>query len=233
MNILKKISLTLKYRKYSAIKTQLTKYFRRLNKDQKFCIISNDCWGAELYKLLDRPFNTPFIGLMLMGPCYIELLKDFKYYLNLPLNFKDQSKYSEMQAIKSGTNFPLGVLGDSGIEVHFLHYKSKEEAREKWQRRVNRIDWDHLFIKYDCSKDYADEETVGKFIKMPYANKVVFGKENFGFKEVVLVEHCPYNAVKQFRSCFVNFSPVGWLKGDTIYKTQLQKYIGKLASKYL
>lgn len=233
MFILKRIFFAIKFRTKKVLKIILILYFKNYLGKKEFCIISNDCWGAELYKILDRPFNTPFIGLMLMGPCYIKLLEDFKYYLNLPLNFIDNSKYGEMQVIKSGTNFPLGVLGDSGIEVHFLHYKSKEEAKDKWQRRLIRIDWDHLFIKYDCNKDYADKATVEKFIKMRYANKLIFGKENFGFKEVVLVEHCAYNAVKQFRSCFLNFSPVGWLKGETMYKTWSKKYIGKLTSQFL
>jgi uncharacterized protein (DUF1919 family) len=215
------------------IKSLLIKYFKNQVGNQKFCIISNDCWGAEIYKLLEKPFNTPFIGLMLMGPCYIQLLEDLKYYLNLPLHFIDQSKYGEMQAIKSGINFPLGVLGDSGIEVHFLHYQSKEEAKEKWERRLNRMDWNHLFIKYDCNKDYADKELVERFVKIPHSNKIVFGKENFGCKEVILVEHCPYNAVKQFRSCFLNFNPVGWLKGEIYYKSVWERYIGKLSSKYL
>lgn len=231
VQLLNKIASNIKYR--NLIKFILTRYFKNQVGNQKFCIISNDCWGAEMYKLLNRPFNTPFIGLMLMSPCYIQLLEDPQYYLNLPLNFISQSKYSEMQAINSGIKFPLGVLGDSQIEIHFLHYRSREEAKEKWERRLNRIDWNHLFIKYDCNKDYADKEMVERFVKMSHSNKVVFGKENFGCNEVILVDHCPYNAVKQFRSCFLNFNPVGWLKGEAFYKTKWERYIGKLAFKYL
>jgi uncharacterized protein (DUF1919 family) len=211
----------------------LTLYFKKKVGDSKFCIISNDCWGAEMYKLLNKPFNTPFIGLMLMGPCYIKMLENPYYYLNLTLNFADQSKYPEMQEIKSGKNFPLGILGDSEIEIHFLHYESKSEAKEKWERRIKRMDWNNLFIKYDCGKDYASKELVEKFIKLQYPNKLLFGKENFGCANVIVIKDYPFNAVKQFRSCFLNFSPVGWLKGQTFYKNRLEKRIGKLAFKYL
>jgi len=210
----------------------LTLYFKKIVGNKKFCIISNDCWGAEMYKLLNRPFNTPFVGLILMGPCYIKMLEDPRHYLNLPLNFEESSKYPQMQEIKSGINFPLAVLGDSGIEIHFLHYKSKLEAKEKWERRLNRIDWDNLFIKYDCGKDYASKELVERFINMPYPNKLIFGKENFGNNKVIVIKDCPYDAVKQFRSCFLSFSPVGWLKDETIYRNSLQKLIGKLAFHY-
>lgn len=211
----------------------LTVYFKKKVGHWKFCIISNDCWGAEMYKLLNRQFNTPFIGLMLMGPCYIRMLEDPQYYLNLPLKFEEQSKYSEMQEIKSGTNFPLGILGDSGIEIHFLHYKSKSEAKEKWERRLNRMDWNNILIKYDCGKDYASKELVEKFNQLQYPNKLLFGKESFGCKNVIVIKVYFFNSVKQFRSCFLNFSPVGWLKGETFYKNGFQKMIGKLAFRYL
>lgn len=228
-----KLTHTIKNRTSVILRSILIKYYKFEIGNKPFCIVSNDCWGAEIYKLLDKPFNTPFIGLMLMGPCYIKLLENFEYYINLPLNFIHHSKYIEMQIIKSGINFPLGVLGDSGIEIHFLHYLTAEEAKRKWERRLNRIDWNHLFIKYDCSKDYADKDLVSRFVKMPQSNKLVFGKENFGCKEVILVEHYSYDAVKQFRSCFLNFSPIGWLKGQTKYKTVFGKKIGKLAFNHL
>ena len=215
------------------VRNWLVKYFKRQVGNNKFCIISNDCWGAELYKLLDRPFNTPFIGLMLMSPCYIKMLQNPPFYLNQPLVFKEESRYTEMQEIKSGSDFPLAVLGESDIEIHFLHYKTIDEAKEKWNRRVSRIDWENLFVKYDCGKDYATANTVYAFNELEISNKLVFGKENFGFKEVFVIRDYPKNAVQQFRSCFLSFSPVGWLLGDKAYKNKFQKWMGKLAFKYV
>ena len=34
---------------------------RRLT--EPFSIVSDDCWGGELYTLAGRPFLTPFVGL--------------------------------------------------------------------------------------------------------------------------------------------------------------------------
>jgi uncharacterized protein (DUF1919 family) len=216
-----------------SIRNWLVKNFKRQIGDKKFCIISNDCWGAELYKLLDRPFNTPFVGLMLMSPCYIKMLQKPSFYLSQTLVFKKESRYPEMQEIESGKNFPLATLGESDIEIHFLHYKTIEEAKEKWNRRVSRIDWENLFVKYDCGKDYASVDTVHAFNELEISNKLIFGKEDFGFKEVTVIRDYPKNAVKQFRSCFLTFSPVGWISGDKEYKSIFQKFIGKLAFKYL
>jgi uncharacterized protein (DUF1919 family) len=208
-------------------------YFKRLIGNKKICIISNDCWAGELYKLLDRPFNTPFIGLMLMSPCYIKLMNNPRYFLGLPLVFKNNSKYPAMQEINAGKDFPVGVLGDSGIEIHFLHYDSEDEANEKWKRRIQRIDWDNLFIKYDCGKDYADLESVEKFIELPYADKLIFGKENFGKKEVFVVNNYSIDALIQFRNCFLSFNPVGWLIRKPAIKNNFQKFICCNAYKYL
>ena len=38
---------------------------------------------------------------------------------------------------------PIGILDD--IEVIFLHYKSEDEAYQKWNRRKERIVWDNIF----------------------------------------------------------------------------------------
>lgn len=208
-------------------------YYGAKTKSSKFCIISNDCWGAEIYKLLDRPFNTPFIGLMLMGPCYIKLLENLEPNLKLPLVFKNESNYEEMQATKAGANFPMAVLGNTNIEIHFLHYKTEAEAAEKWITRVSRMDWDNLYIKYDCGKDYGSAETVKKFIDLKMPNKLLFGKEDLGFKEVIVINDYHKNAVKQFRSCFLSFNPIGWLKGEINYTSNFRKKIGKLTFKYL
>lgn len=204
-----KIAIEFRFRTYR--KKIITRYYRIKTSKIKFCIFSNDCWGAELYKLTGRSFNTPFIGLMLMAPCYIKLLEDPVYYLGLPLNFIKSSRYPLMQQLNAGSAYPLALLGDSDIEIHFLHYASSEIAKEKWERRVQRIDWKNLYIKFDCGKDYADKKTVEQFLALPFKNKLIFGKSDFGMKEIIVLNQYSDDAVKQFKNCFQNFNPVLWL----------------------
>jgi len=211
----------------------LRTYFRWLVGKKEFCIISNDCWGAEMYKLLNRRYNTPFIGLMLMSPCYISLLENLKYNLGLPLIFKKSSRYSSMQKINAGTDFPVAVLGDSGIEIQFLHYKTEESAREKWERRVKRIDWNNLLVKYDCGKDYADKKSVETFLNFSFSNKLIFGQEGFGKRQVYIMKNYSTDAVVQFRNCFLSFNPVGWILGEAKIKNGFEKLICKYGSHYL
>lgn len=206
-----KSAIEFRFRLYK--KKIISSYYRFKIGKKKFCIFSNDCWGGELYKLTGRPFNTPFIGLMLMAPCYIKLLEQPAHYLNLPLNFINVSRYPLMQKLNSEIDYPIALLGDSDIEIHFLHYASPEIAKEKWERRLKRIDWENLFVKFDCGKDYANKETVNRFLSLPFINKLIFGKENFGRKEVIVLDTYSDDAVMQFKNCFRNFNPVVWLLG--------------------
>lgn len=216
-----------------SFKYLLSKYYKKYADNQKFCIISNDCWGAEIYKLLDRPFNTPFIGLMLMGPCYIKLLENLHHNLSRTLVFKLESKYTEMQLIKSGEAFPMALLEGTDIEIHFLHYKTKSEAFEKWNRRVERMDWNNLFIKYDCGKDYGSAELIQRFLNLKVPNKMILGKVNYDFNEVIRIPNYEKDAVQQFKNCFLIFDPIGWLKGETNYTSSFRKKMGRLAFRYL
>ena len=60
--------------------------------DKNFVLISNNCWGGEVYQWYKRPYNSPFIGLFLYGPCYDKLLSDFDHYIDQKLKFVKISK---------------------------------------------------------------------------------------------------------------------------------------------
>ncbi|GAC1614705.1 MAG: hypothetical protein NVS4B5_03630 [Vulcanimicrobiaceae bacterium] len=52
----------------------------------EFTVVSNDCWGAEVYKDLNLPFQTPLIGTFLAGPCYMRLVSDCSRILRSQLD---------------------------------------------------------------------------------------------------------------------------------------------------
>jgi uncharacterized protein (DUF1919 family) len=136
-----------------------------------FAIIANNCWGGEVYKYFDLPFNTPFIGLFLYPDCYLDLLEKWDSLDLQDIRIGHRSKYSE--AVLS---YPVGILrGD--IEIHFLHYKSLEEADSKWKRRSTRIqsisEKGRLFVKF-CDRDKANDAHFERFGKLDFPNKVSF-----------------------------------------------------------
>lgn len=101
---------------------------RRRLRNKEFTIICDNCWAGKVYSELGIPYQTPFVGLFIFSPDYIKLLNNLDYYLKSggqSLRFVRESKY-----IKEFDNsYPLALLDD--IEIHFLHYQSESEAREK------------------------------------------------------------------------------------------------------
>lgn len=141
-------------------------------KNKSFSIISNNCWGGIVYQYFNLPYQSPTVGMYFFAEEYIKFLSRLPYYMDCELSFRklEDSKY--WKAIDAtGTKPLLGVLDD--VEIVLLHYHSETEAAEKWNRRKNRIDWDHLLIKFN-DQNLCTYEMLQKFDEMNYMNKVCF-----------------------------------------------------------
>jgi len=142
-------------------------------KGTAFAVISNNCWGYEIYRALRVPYNSPFVGLFLFPGCYIRLLEEFETCVKSNLRFADQSKY-----IGGSVNYPIGFLCNE-VEIHFLHYSSKEQASEKWKRRMVRLrkamEADKPFFVKFCDRDGCTAEHIAKFHSLPFPNKLSIG----------------------------------------------------------
>ena len=173
---------------YEGLRLKILKY-RRLGfanyrkkqlKNTNFTIISNNCWGGMIYESYNLPKESPTVGMFFMAKDYIEFLSDLKGYVGGKLTFikaensrwKDKSQLSEDR--RFGT-YPIGVLSNviNTIEIFFLHYHSEKEAREKWNRRIKRINWDKLLIKFNDQNGCTEKE-VERFMELPFRNKLFF-----------------------------------------------------------
>lgn len=143
-------------------------------KDTKFSVISNNCWGGMLYESYNLPKESPTVGLFFMADDYIKFLKDLKGYLNSELTFIDPKSskwFEQVSTDKRYGNYPVGKLRD--IEIFFLHYRSEEEARAKWNRRINRINWDRLLVKFN-DQNGCTQKNIEDFLQLPFKNKLFF-----------------------------------------------------------
>lgn len=143
-------------------------------KGTDFCILSNNCWGGHVYRFFGLPYQSPTIGLYFYPEEYLRFLSNYRYYLSLPLEILDSykcSKYAKELEEKGETSCPIGKLGD--VELVFLHYKTKEEAIEKWNRRVKKINYDRILIK-NSFQNGMDDGQVSRFDNLEYDNKFIF-----------------------------------------------------------
>lgn len=163
-------------------------YNQRRMRNVPFVIISDNCWGAEIYKEFNQVYNTPFVGLFFHSPCFIRLLENFNHYINQPLQFVSQTKYPI-----SPLNYPVALLGKD-VEIHFLHYKDEAEATAKWTRRLVRmkenLEWDNCYFK--ISAEGVNQEEINglldSFYKLPYKNKVSFGIYDYQSVNHILIK---------------------------------------------
>jgi uncharacterized protein (DUF1919 family) len=204
---MKKLFFQLRYN-YFLFKRKID---RRTLKNKDFTLFANDCWGGELYKYFDLEYNTPFIGLYVMAPCYLKFLKNPDYYLNLELSFTKESKYDEVELTRSNhpIKFPVGILGD--IEIQFMHYKTEEEAALKWNRRKMRINRDNLFVKFDGSKDAATDSLIKDFDNLPYRKICIVNKSFPKIPSALKIPNWESDGAKMFLKTMKVFNIKNWL----------------------
>lgn len=141
-------------------------------KNKDFSIISNNCWAGRAYQYLDMPYLSPTAGLYFFAPDYIKFVSDLRRYLATPLRFinPEESKYYEELKKRNQIDKPIGIIDD--VEIVFLHYKTKEEAEEKWNRRKERVNFDHIILKFS-RMDLCTEKEIEEFDKLPFESKFV------------------------------------------------------------
>lgn len=130
-------------------------------KNKDFTIISNNCNGGVILNELNQRFNTPTVNLFFEAEDYIKFLEKMSYYLNCEL----------IEVKKSKIKYPIGKLDD--ITIHFMHYITFEDAKEKWNRRSLRIKKDNLFVMM-TDRDGCTSEIINRFDKLHFENKVIF-----------------------------------------------------------
>ena len=78
--------------------------------------------------------------------------------------------YKEELEIRNQVCVPIGKLDD--IEIIFLHYHSENEAREKWDRRKKRVNYEDIFLKFSMM-NLCTEIDLKNFDKLPMKNKIM------------------------------------------------------------
>lgn len=143
---------------------ELYKLRRRLRlKNKRPVIIASNCVGGIIYKDLKLPFYSPTINLFIPMDDYIRFLENLKWYLKQPI----------VPACEEGISYPVGMAAD--IKIYFMHYDTFEEAVKAWEKRKKRmlLNPDNLFI-FGCERGKCTYETLRRFDRLPYKNKVVF-----------------------------------------------------------
>ena len=157
--------------------------FQRQNKNKDFTLIARDCIGGILYHQLGLKFLSPTINLFFTP-------EDFNYFC---LYLKEYIDCDLKESKEEDIEYPVGILAPINrkpIKVHFMHYESFDEAKEKWNERKSRINWDNIYVcsSFAYSKEVATftPELVEKWNKIKY-KKVVLVDKKYGFDDEIII----------------------------------------------
>ena len=185
---------------------------KKLN-NTDFTIISNNCWGGTVYEAYNLPKESPTVGMFFMAEDYITFLSDLKGYINGTLEFikPEESRWKDAPQVSGDKRFgsyPVGLLsnGKGYIEIFFLHYHSKKEAKDKWERRCKRINWDRLLVKFN-DQNGCTIKNVHDFMDLPFKHKLFFT-----CKEWPGISGEGYTIIRQFPkhdSVMASYEPFG------------------------
>ena len=139
-------------------------------------IISNDCMGGVMCSRNKMQFKSPTVALHILPEEYAKFCINLKHYMESELiEYTDVSEEHKQYLMNMyghiPNEFPLGLIDD--IIVCFQHYTTFEDAKEKWNRRKARMEWDHIgYVMHMEHERYKKE--VGEFLDLNLPNSVAF-----------------------------------------------------------
>ncbi len=125
-----------------------------------------NCIGGILFHDLGLQFRSPTVNTMMKQRDFVKFVLDPDRYLARELEFFDHPEY----------DFPCAKLDD--VTVHFTHYHTEAEAREKWKNRCARIDRENLFV-FLTERDGLTEEEIRSLSGIRARGLVVFTAKSY------------------------------------------------------
>jgi uncharacterized protein (DUF1919 family) len=179
---------------------------RKRNHNLEPTIVTNNCIGGVIYHNLGLRFNSPTINLFFNGEDYLEFVKNFEYYINCDLT----------QIEDSNRPYPVGKLLSKDcehqeIKLYFQHYKTYEEASQKWVERCKRVKLDNIYYIWEFYDTLCDMNLLKEFDTLPIKKLAITHRE---FDDIECAKKV---------SCYIDDKPIA----------QILQYDGISGKRYL
>lgn len=143
------------------LRVAIGRFLSRRLLPNSFSIISDDCWGGEIYRQLWLKYQTPTVGLLVRPGGYLDFIESV-----LTKNLE------KLEFIDSKCEYPVATYLGSIIE--FMHYKTQREAEDKFARRFQRIDKDKILVKVDFGKLGYTKADIERWNEWKLPNSIAF-----------------------------------------------------------
>ena len=159
--------------------------FRFRNKNKDFTLICRDCVGGILYHQLGLRFLSPTINLFFTPVDFNTFCLNLKEYLSSELK----------EVVDKQESYPVGVLKPSEtaqeIKVHFMHYESFKEAKQKWDERTQRVNFDNIYVVstfcYPVEIASLSDKLIKDWNNIKY-KKVMLVDKKYGFDDEFVIK---------------------------------------------
>lgn len=140
-------------------------FFRRRGMMRRYAggpvsILSNNCLGALICHELGIKFDTPTVNLWMTCDDFLDFME------NLPTMLKEEV----VEVTGSPSPSPVGRLAGQ-VTLNFTHYPSFDEAKSIWNRRRERVDFQHMVVVMADNSNLSDA-AIKRFKCLPNPKKM-------------------------------------------------------------
>lgn len=188
---------------------------RKALTNKTFSLVANNCVGSFICHDLGLQFRSPFVNLWMEPGDFVKLLGDLKGYLSHDLKFIKEERI----------DYPVALLQD--VKIYFTHYATEEEAYQKWHQRLERMNYENLYVLF-VETDGCTYDNLTVFERLPFCNKVMLTHKEYpelksavqipGYEDVGYVGKCyhyknTHTGIREYDA----FDYVSWFnaKGNT------------------
>jgi len=161
---------------FNKIKLILFLFVNRIKLKNKFpTILCNNCVSGIIYHELNIQFRSPTINLFVPNYDFIKYVNNIETYSNCEL-IEDKSNLDY--------DYPIGILKNDllgDVTIHFMHYSSFEEAKQKWIDRTKRISLENIYVILDVGPS-EDFDLINSFNKIKFKNKIALVPPNITYE---------------------------------------------------
>lgn len=140
-------------------------------------LIANNCIGGSILHDLGLKFNTPTINLQILPAEFPKFCKNLRHYMETELvEYKEPSNLHKYELINMFGHtpkgeFPYGLCDD--IIICFQHYPTFADAKAAWDRRKERIDYNHIGFLFYLAWDF-DQKRALEFADLGLKHATIF-----------------------------------------------------------
>ncbi len=140
-------------------------------------LIANNCIGGSILHDLGLRFNTPTINLQILPAEYPKFCQNLRHYMETEIvEYKELSDLHRYELINMFGHtpkgeFPYGLCDD--VIICFQHYSTFKEAKDAWDRRKARIDYNHIGFIFYLAWEF-DQNRAIEFANLNLEHSVIF-----------------------------------------------------------